>query len=71
MINVLVIDRFEDGFAVCDCNGELICVPISMIDHNAIEGDVLDFDGEMYLVDRELTDARRQQMLDMMNKLWE
>lgn len=68
---MLVIDRFEDGFAVCDCNGELICVPISMIDPNAIEGDVLDFDGEMYLVDRELTDARRQQMLDMMNKLWE
>lgn len=68
---MLIIDRFEEGLAVCDYNGEMICVPISMIDLNAIEGDVLNFDGEMYLVDRELTDARRKQMLDMMNKLWE
>lgn len=68
---MLIIDRFEEGLAVCDYNGEMICVPLSMIDLNAIEGDVLNFDGEMYLVDRELTDARRKQMLDMMNKLWE
>ncbi len=68
---MLIIDRFEEGFAVCDYNGELICVPISMLAKNAREGDVLRLNGDIYEVDAEMTELRRKKIDYLLDNLWE
>ncbi len=68
---MLIVDRFEEGFAVCDYNGELICVPTSMLSPDAKEGDVLRLNGDIYEVDVEMTNIRREKNTYLLDNLWE
>lgn len=69
---MLIIDRFEDSIAVCENGNKLEKIPISLIDPDAREGDVINIgeDG-LYHLDREETDRRKANILKLLNNLWE
>ena len=69
---MLIIDSFEDGFAVCENGDKLDRISISLIDSDAREGDVINIgeDG-LYHLDREETDKRKANILKLLNNLWE
>lgn len=67
---MLIIDRFEGEFAVCEHDGEMINIPRSLILGDAQEGDVLKQVPEGYVVDDESKAARRKRIEDLMKSLW-
>ncbi len=68
---MLVLDRFEEGFAVCEYNGEYICVPTSMLSPDVKEGDVLRLNGDIYEIDVEMTNIKREKNSYLLDSLWE
>ncbi|MFT3951474.1 MAG: DUF3006 domain-containing protein [Oscillospiraceae bacterium] len=70
---MLVIDRIEEGFAVCtDETGAVKSLCAEQIDGNFCAGDVLERQANgLYRVDAAQTITRRSQMTALQNKLWE
>lgn len=56
-IEIYVIDRFEDEFAVCENREtrEIINIPIDSIQKEAKEGDCIKLENETYIIDEEET----------------
>ncbi|MCL2578441.1 MAG: DUF3006 domain-containing protein [Oscillospiraceae bacterium] len=60
MSNILIVDRFEGGFALCeDEECKMQSIPRAMLPKNLRPGDCLRPDGEGYLVDADETARRR------------
>ncbi|MCM1055305.1 MAG: DUF3006 domain-containing protein [Bacteroides sp.] len=68
---MLIIDRFEEGFAVVeDTESENMSnIDKSLIEETAKEGDVIYFDGLGYKTDKEATDRRREEVLELLRSL--
>lgn len=69
-IEIYVIDRFEDEFAVCENQKtrEMINIPISSIPKEAKEGDCIKLENGIYVIDEEETKKnaeRIQRKMDM------
>lgn len=64
------IDRFENGFAVCE-NGEnnFIDIPVDEIAYDAAEGDVLIKTAEGYVKDEKETNRRRAETEELLKKI--
>lgn len=64
------IDRFENGFAVCE-NGEnnFVNIPLDMIKYSPNEGDVLVKIGDGYVKDVQETDRRRKEAAELLKKI--
>ncbi len=56
---MLVIDRFENGFAVCEKDDETLRIPRELVPPCAGEGDVLDYQDGAYKVNAGATEHRR------------
>ncbi len=59
---MIIVDRIENGVAVCEIEGVMLDIPLSKISSGVCEGDVLiDISGEGtdYLVDTAKTKQRR------------
>lgn len=68
----MIIDRFENGFAVCECDdGSFYDVPISCIPAGAKEGDVLTkCDSNNYKIDTISTKNRKKRIENLMDDLF-
>ena len=68
---MLIIDRFEDEFAVVEntVSEEMLLIERAIIDLNAKEGDVITFADGMYHVDYETTKKRRAEVLALLKKI--
>lgn len=65
-----IIDRFEDSFAVLEKeNGTTVNVEASLLG-DALEGDVVLFDGKAYTIDKEETQTRKKRIEEKMSKLF-
>ena len=69
---MIIIDRFEAEYAVCEVDGEIVNINSSLISKDAKESDCLKetTDG-LYEIDVEQTKSRKQKILDLSNDLWE
>jgi len=68
---VVVIDRFEDTFAVCECEDKtMINIEKEKLPENATEGDVLVIEEDNISVDYEETKRRRQEIEELIEDLW-
>jgi hypothetical protein len=69
---VLIIDRFEGDFAVCeDENLRTVHIPGSELPPGAVEGDCIAYDPqEGYILDKGETARRRARVKDKMNRLF-
>ena len=58
---MMIIDRIENGIAVCEADGVMMDIPLSRISGGAREGDVLrdKGDGSFLTVDPLATEGRR------------
>lgn len=64
----VIIDRFEEGFAVCEDEYMSIThIPINKIPPEAIEGDILEVDGDNIIIDVEATQTRRAELEELFN----
>ena len=67
--NMLILDRFEEGFAVIEDGGKMLTIKRALLPANAKEGDVLTLENKTYKVDENATKARREMILKKMRKL--
>jgi hypothetical protein len=68
----VIIDRFEGDFALCEQpDGAMTRMLRTILPVWAREGDVLQVEGSNVSVDREATEARRQETEDMIRDIRE
>ena len=66
----LIVDRIENGLAVCECDGAIIEIPLAIISGSVREGDILGQEGEgCYLVAQEETALRKEAIQSRFNAL--
>lgn len=70
---VLVIDRFEENFAVCERqdNGKMVDIERNLIPEDAIEGMTIKQSGDKYVIDYENCIVTRKAIVDMLKSSWE
>lgn len=70
---VLVIDRFEENFAVCERqdNGKMVDIERNLIPEDAIEGMTIKQSGDKYTIDYENCIVTRKAIVDMLKSNWE
>lgn len=68
---MLIIDRFEAGYAVVEDSEEdkIFTLSRELIESSAAEGDVIALTDGVYRTDTEGTKKRRAEMLALLNKL--
>jgi len=62
---MIIVDRIENGVAVCEIDGTMLDIPLSKISAGICEGDVLidhSGDGTFYSVDTAKTKQRRAEI---------
>ena len=67
----IIVDRIENGLAVCEADGQTVDIPLVMINGTVREGDVLreSGDGANFLVSAEETEQRRSAIQDRFDRL--
>lgn len=69
---MLIIDRFEGEFAVCeDEDRNTHNIERSKLPCSAKEGDVLLLKGDCYIIDRKETERRKSRIKKLMDSLWD
>ena len=68
---MIIIDRIENGIALCEIDGEMQDIPLSRISGNAREGDVLieNGDGSFLTIDVSATAQRRAAIAERFERL--
>ena len=70
MEEVLIVDRIENGYAVCETEQEeKKDIPLSET-KDVHEGDVLILKDGIYIPDNNKTEARRKRILALQEDLW-
>ena len=68
---MLIIDRIEDGIAVIEDEDSRFEVPVSMLDKDVREGDVVILENGVYVPDISATEKRRRYIQKLQDNLWE
>ena len=68
----LVVDRFENGYAVCEDRKtkEMYNIEISDLPENAKEGSVLKFENGKYVIDEKVEKEISDRIKEKMDDLW-
>ncbi|GGA21360.1 DUF3006 domain-containing protein [Paenibacillus physcomitrellae] len=66
-----VLEGFEGNYAIIEINGETRDIERKLVEAKAKEGDVLNWDGEKWVVDPEATSERSSRIKKLMDELWE
>lgn len=68
----LIIDRFEEEYAVCeDENKKILNINKSKIPKQAKEGDIIIYRNGTYILDKEKTLNRKKYIEELTKDLWE
>lgn len=68
---MLVIDRFEGDYAVCECEtGEFVRIRRGLIEDDAHEGDILIWADNAYLVDTAQTKLHNKRVHQKLSRLF-
>ena len=67
----IIVDRIENGLAVCELDGEVVDIPLEKITGIVREGVILSENevGDGYFVAKEETELRRKTMQDRFDRL--
>lgn len=73
---MLIVDRFEGDFAVCELSSEengttQILIEKEKLPLNVKEGDVITAGKNGYEIDNTQTEKRREKIKNLQNSLWE
>ncbi|MCL2697008.1 MAG: DUF3006 domain-containing protein [Oscillospiraceae bacterium] len=64
-----IIDRFEEGIAVCERGDKRLEIPRLLLPESAQEGDVIIQENGIWCIDVKMTEERRAIILDKMKRL--
>ncbi len=67
---MIIFERFEDDKAVLEIDGEIKKISRDKISSGVSEGDVLAENNGAFVVDKDGTEKRRQEILKLQNSLW-
>lgn len=67
---MLILERFEDRFAIIENGDKRLEVDISSVAPEVKEGDVLIMVNGRYVADKEATIRRRKEIRKLQNGLW-
>ena len=73
-MNIYVVDRIEEGYAVCENeNGDSLDLQINLFKElkNVKQGDVVVEENGAYSISEKLTQERRKKIISLQNDLWE
>ncbi len=65
---MIIIDRIEGDFAVCECDGRMINIKTELISGDFSEGDCLRMSGGVYITDASETDKRKRRATALLAK---
>lgn len=65
---MIIIDRFEGDYAVCETEHGMIDIEISKLAGNVSEGDVVMFNGKNYEKDLKVSEERRRRLAEKLEK---
>ena len=67
------VDRIENGFAMCEDRDtkKIENIPVTEFDFSVKVGDILRFDGEKYVVDKDETGKIKKELFDLQNSLFD
>lgn len=69
---MLTIDRFEGEFAVCIYdNGATINIKKHLIPSDAKEGDIIEISNNCYIINKEKTKSKFDEIKKLQDGLWE
>ena len=68
---MIILDRFENDFAVVEDNGVMKNIPKSLLVGDIKAGSVLIKIGEEYFLDQKNTAARRKEIAELQNSLFD
>lgn len=68
---MIILERFEEQFAVLEINGELKNVSRDMLADNIPQGSVLKLVNGRYFADNEATEKRRSEIAALQDSLFE
>jgi hypothetical protein len=66
---MIIIDRFEGKFAVCENGGNRLNIPLALLPADAKEGDIISQKGTVWYAEKEETAKRRAQITAKLKKL--
>ncbi|MBO5104535.1 MAG: DUF3006 domain-containing protein [Ruminococcus sp.] len=66
---MMIIDRFEQDFAVVETDEGIIDVSRMYLPENVAEGDVILLTENGYIIDKQATEKRRAEIREMMKRL--
>ena len=66
---MIIIDRFEEKYAVIEKDGEIIKIKKKHLPKEAKPGDVLIFDGKKYIIEDKKTEEIRKSNISLLEKL--
>ncbi len=66
---MIIVDRFEGDFAVCEKDGEMTNISKSMLSSDISEGDVIELNGELYIKCHDKIQERKKQINLLMDKI--
>jgi hypothetical protein len=69
---VWAIDRIVDGVAICESLGsdDNMRIELAMLPEGVKEGDIIRQNGDSFVIDTALTNERKKNMTERMNKLF-
>lgn len=67
-----IIDRFEEEFAICEDNGnrEMVKIKKDNLPPNIREGDIIKFENNQYIIDKDEMKKVEERIKEKMNKLF-
>lgn len=68
---MIIIDRFEGEFAVCEDDDKQVLIEKSQLEADAKEGDVIEKVSCGYVVNVIETQKRREKIIALQKSLWE
>jgi hypothetical protein len=69
---VYIIDRIENGIAVCECmeSGSMLEIAIANLPKGVSEGDAIRGDDGSYILDSAMTKQRKTEMANRLDRLF-
>lgn len=67
---MIIIDRFEGEFAVCETDGGMVDIKRSLLPGDAREGSVINEKDGRYVIDTATENARKSRLFNMQNDLF-
>lgn len=67
---MIIVDRIENGYAVCEIDNEYVNISLEQISGNLREGSVLEKCGEQYVVSDSDTDKRKIELFEKQKRLF-